>query len=234
MKDIKSAALRRRRRADRRHDHRARRRQRIEEFNIRDGAAHRLGAAAGLPIGLLSARTADATACARRSSGSDRVAGRRRQARRLRADPRDGRTRQTSRSATWATTCWTCRCLRRAGFSAAPADAAPEVRAAAHWISASGGGRGAVRECIEHVLRAQGHWARGRRRVSRLPDGTVHRATHRAASPCWPASRSARRGSATSCRTAAGSTAAARANRRTTCSASTSWSPTRSTRRSTS
>ena len=48
--------------------------------------------------------------------------------------------------------------LRRAGFSAAPADAAPEVRAAVQWVSASGGGRGAVRECIEHVLRSQGAW----------------------------------------------------------------------------
>ena len=26
------------------------------------------------------------------------------------------------------------------------------------WVSASGGGRGAARECIEHVLRAQGTW----------------------------------------------------------------------------
>jgi 3-deoxy-D-manno-octulosonate 8-phosphate phosphatase (KDO 8-P phosphatase) len=49
--------------------------------------------------------------------------------------------------------------LRRAGFSAAPADAAAEVRAAVHWISASAGGRGAARECIEHVMRAQGLWA---------------------------------------------------------------------------
>jgi 3-deoxy-D-manno-octulosonate 8-phosphate phosphatase (KDO 8-P phosphatase) len=48
--------------------------------------------------------------------------------------------------------------LRRAGFSAAPADAAPEVRAAVQWVSASGGGRGAVRECVEHVLRAKGLW----------------------------------------------------------------------------
>jgi 3-deoxy-D-manno-octulosonate 8-phosphate phosphatase (KDO 8-P phosphatase) len=48
--------------------------------------------------------------------------------------------------------------LRRAGFSAAPADAAPEVRGAVQWISSAGGGRGAVRECIEHVLRAQGIW----------------------------------------------------------------------------
>ena len=48
--------------------------------------------------------------------------------------------------------------FRRAGLAGAPADAAEEVRAAAHWVSASGGGRGAVREFIELVLRAQGRW----------------------------------------------------------------------------
>ena len=49
--------------------------------------------------------------------------------------------------------------LRRAGLAAAPADAAPEVRACAHWVSARAGGEGAVRELIELVLRAQGRWS---------------------------------------------------------------------------
>jgi 3-deoxy-D-manno-octulosonate 8-phosphate phosphatase (KDO 8-P phosphatase) len=49
--------------------------------------------------------------------------------------------------------------LRRVGFSAAPADAAADVRAAVHWVASAGGGRGAVRECIEHVLRAQSAWS---------------------------------------------------------------------------
>jgi 3-deoxy-D-manno-octulosonate 8-phosphate phosphatase (KDO 8-P phosphatase) len=48
--------------------------------------------------------------------------------------------------------------LRRVGFSAAPADASPEVRSRVHWVSAQNGGRGAVRELIEHVLGAQGAW----------------------------------------------------------------------------
>ncbi len=48
--------------------------------------------------------------------------------------------------------------LSRAGLAAAPADAAPEVRAAAHWTSTVGGGRGAVREFIEVILRAQDLW----------------------------------------------------------------------------
>ena len=48
--------------------------------------------------------------------------------------------------------------LERAGLSAAPADAAPEVRQAVHWVSSAAGGRGAARELIELVLRAQGRW----------------------------------------------------------------------------
>ena len=42
--------------------------------------------------------------------------------------------------------------------SAAPADAAPEVRARVNWVSGAPGGRGAVREFIEMVLRAQNRW----------------------------------------------------------------------------
>jgi 3-deoxy-D-manno-octulosonate 8-phosphate phosphatase (KDO 8-P phosphatase) len=49
--------------------------------------------------------------------------------------------------------------LTRCGLSAAPADAAEEVRAAVDWVSTMPGGRGAVRELIEVVLRAQGRWA---------------------------------------------------------------------------
>lgn len=48
--------------------------------------------------------------------------------------------------------------LRRAGLSACPADAVAEVRAAVDWVSPSGGGRGAVRELVELVLRARGDW----------------------------------------------------------------------------
>ena len=48
--------------------------------------------------------------------------------------------------------------LKRAGFAAAPHDAVEEVRDMAHWISQSAGGRGAVRELIEVILRARGSW----------------------------------------------------------------------------
>lgn len=48
--------------------------------------------------------------------------------------------------------------LGRVGFSAAPADAVPEVRAAAAWVSRSRGGDGAVRELMELVLKSQDKW----------------------------------------------------------------------------
>jgi 3-deoxy-D-manno-octulosonate 8-phosphate phosphatase (KDO 8-P phosphatase) len=48
--------------------------------------------------------------------------------------------------------------LRRVGFAVAVADAVDEVKAAAHLITQHPGGQGAVREVIELILRAQGHW----------------------------------------------------------------------------
>ena len=48
--------------------------------------------------------------------------------------------------------------LRTCGLAVAVADACPEVRAAAHYVTAAPGGRGAVREAIEWLLTAQGRW----------------------------------------------------------------------------
>lgn len=48
--------------------------------------------------------------------------------------------------------------LRRCGFPIAVADAAAEVLAAAAWTTTHPGGHGAVREAIEHLLRAGGAW----------------------------------------------------------------------------
>jgi 3-deoxy-D-manno-octulosonate 8-phosphate phosphatase (KDO 8-P phosphatase) len=50
--------------------------------------------------------------------------------------------------------------MQRAGLALAVADAAAPVRAAAHVVTRARGGRGAVRECVELILRAQGALAR--------------------------------------------------------------------------
>ena len=53
--------------------------------------------------------------------------------------------------------------LARVGLAAAPADAVAEVRARVHWVSARERRRGAARELIELILRAQDRWDAHRR-----------------------------------------------------------------------
>jgi 3-deoxy-D-manno-octulosonate 8-phosphate phosphatase (KDO 8-P phosphatase) len=48
--------------------------------------------------------------------------------------------------------------LTRCGLAVAVADACSEARAAAHYVTRTAGGRGAVREVIELILRCQGKW----------------------------------------------------------------------------
>ena len=49
-------------------------------------------------------------------------------------------------------------CMRIVGLPCAPADAAPEVRAAARYISRFAGGYGCARDLIEQTLRAHSAW----------------------------------------------------------------------------
>ena len=48
--------------------------------------------------------------------------------------------------------------MQRAGLAIAVADAAAPVKATAHVVTRTRGGHGAVRECVELILRAQGVW----------------------------------------------------------------------------
>jgi 3-deoxy-D-manno-octulosonate 8-phosphate phosphatase (KDO 8-P phosphatase) len=48
--------------------------------------------------------------------------------------------------------------LRRAGLPVAVANATPDARAVARHVTQASGGRGAVREFVEELLRARGQW----------------------------------------------------------------------------
>lgn len=48
--------------------------------------------------------------------------------------------------------------MSRVGLAIAPANARPEVKAAAHWVTKASGGDGAFRELVEVILRSQGLW----------------------------------------------------------------------------
>ena len=48
--------------------------------------------------------------------------------------------------------------MKLVGLACAPADAAPEIRHIAAYISSFNGGHGCVRDVIEKVLKLNGHW----------------------------------------------------------------------------
>jgi 3-deoxy-D-manno-octulosonate 8-phosphate phosphatase (KDO 8-P phosphatase) len=48
--------------------------------------------------------------------------------------------------------------MRRVGFAAAPQDALYEAKRAAHYIACCNGGRGAVREVCDLILKGRGVW----------------------------------------------------------------------------
>ena len=48
--------------------------------------------------------------------------------------------------------------MQLAGLPVAPADAAPEIKQIAKYISSREGGEGVARDVIEQTLKAQGHW----------------------------------------------------------------------------
>lgn len=49
--------------------------------------------------------------------------------------------------------------LRRAGFAVAVSNAVEEVKAASHYVTQRSGGRGAVREVVDLILKTKGLWA---------------------------------------------------------------------------
>lgn len=129
-----------------------------KSFHIRDGAALVWAQRAGLSVGFLSARTSGATAQRAAQLGIRIVS----QGVAHKADAYQAICRQAGLEdaavAFMGDDLLDLPVLSRVGLSAAPADAAPEVLASVDWVSSSGGGRGAARELIELVLRAQGRW----------------------------------------------------------------------------
>ena len=129
-----------------------------KNFHIRDGAALVWAQRAGLSVGLLSARSSGATAQRAAQLGIRIVS----QGVARKADAYEAILRQTGLDETavafMGDDLLDLPVLARVGLASAPSDAAPEVRSRVDWVSPSGGGRGAVRELIEMVLRAQGRW----------------------------------------------------------------------------
>jgi 3-deoxy-D-manno-octulosonate 8-phosphate phosphatase (KDO 8-P phosphatase) len=129
-----------------------------KRFDVHDGLALARAVAAGFPVAVLSARSSPAVArrCAElgltevHQAIADKLAAY--EALRARLGCRDAEV------ACMGDDLPDLPPMRRAGLAIAPADAGPEVRRAAGWISRAPGGRGAVREVLEAILRARRHW----------------------------------------------------------------------------
>ncbi len=130
----------------------------IKEFNVRDGLGVKLAQKVGIPVALITSRHSAALERRARELGIKEL--------RQSAVSKLGETERLAQKLGVD--------LRqvlyigddlpdlapmvRVGISAAPADAAPEVYAAAAWKLTQAGGRGAFREMVERLLRERGDW----------------------------------------------------------------------------
>jgi 3-deoxy-D-manno-octulosonate 8-phosphate phosphatase (KDO 8-P phosphatase) len=130
----------------------------LKRFNIRDGFGIRAARFSGIPVGVLTARSSAVVArraeelkidhyfhgCKDKAAGIEAIAARARVA--------------LEQTAFMGDDILDLPALKKVGYPMAVADAAIEVLEAAKFVSESDGGRGAAREAVEHILRAQGKW----------------------------------------------------------------------------
>jgi 3-deoxy-D-manno-octulosonate 8-phosphate phosphatase (KDO 8-P phosphatase) len=129
-----------------------------KSFSIRDGAGIVMAQRAGIRVGLLSGRPSDATLRRAAELRIDLVIQGGTDKHRHFARLLEDTGFDASMVAYMGDDVLDLPILARVGLAAAPADATAEVLAAAHWISRAPGGRGAVRELAELLLRTQNQW----------------------------------------------------------------------------
>jgi 3-deoxy-D-manno-octulosonate 8-phosphate phosphatase (KDO 8-P phosphatase) len=132
----------------------------VKRFNIRDGLGLVTLRHEGLKVGWISSRPSPATA---------------RRARELKIDflrQEKGskvcvvESLLTQSGFRWDEVCYVgddivdLGVLKRAGVAVAVANGVAEARAVADYVTRAGGGRGAVREVVELILKAQSKWSR--------------------------------------------------------------------------
>ena len=126
-----------------------------QRFNVRDGAAIKWMARSGFIVAFLSGRSSDAVSARARELGvrhivqgaTDKLAAYEALKEELGVSDQE--------------VCYMgddlhdLPVLRRAGFAATVADAVEEVREAVHYVTETAGGRGAVRELAEIILKSR-------------------------------------------------------------------------------
>jgi 3-deoxy-D-manno-octulosonate 8-phosphate phosphatase (KDO 8-P phosphatase) len=132
----------------------------VKQFSVRDGLAIRLLLDAGLSVAVVTGRRSEiiATRCRDLGLRDELVI----QGSRDKAADLDELERRLGLAdhqvAAMGDDLPDIPMLERAGFAACPADAAPEVLATCQLVCGAPGGRGAIREVAELLLKAQGRW----------------------------------------------------------------------------
>ena len=129
-----------------------------KRFSIRDGAALIWARRDGLKVGWISGRVSGATARRAAELGITTAVQGAADKRAALAEILEAHGVTAAETAFMGDDLIDLPVLAQVGLSASPADAADEVRTRAHWVSTRPGGRGAVREFIEMVLKARGRW----------------------------------------------------------------------------
>ena len=130
----------------------------VKAFHVRDGLGIKMARGAGLKVGLLSARSSPALKRRAAQLEIDAVmTGREDKVAAFDAFL-DSRATRASRVAYVGDDLNDLAVLARCGLSFAPADAAAELHDVVQVVLATPGGRGAVREVVELLLRARGEW----------------------------------------------------------------------------
>jgi len=130
----------------------------LKRFNIKDGFGIRAAMFSGIQTGVLTARSSEVVrrrveelkidhylhCCKNKADGIDAICERARV--------------PLENTAFMGDDILDLPALKKVGYPMAVADAAIEVLECAKFVSEAVGGRGAARQAVEHILRAQGKW----------------------------------------------------------------------------
>jgi 3-deoxy-D-manno-octulosonate 8-phosphate phosphatase (KDO 8-P phosphatase) len=130
----------------------------FKRFNIRDGFGIRAARFSGIQVGVLTARSSEVVhrrmeelkidhyfhGCKNKAEGIQAISERARVS--------------LEQTAFMGDDILDLPAMKKVGYPMAVADAAIEVLETARFVSEAKGGRGAAREAVEHILRAQGKW----------------------------------------------------------------------------
>lgn len=130
----------------------------LKQFHVRDGSALKFWQATGKRAAILTGRTSNVVEVRAKEVGiapvvqgaADKLAGYR--------DILAQTGKQPPQVCFVADDLPDLSVMRHCGLAVAVADACAEVVAEAHFVTRAAGGRGAVREVVELILRSKGQW----------------------------------------------------------------------------